>query len=251
MTPVLKAVVVGALLLAAAASATAQDKRSFAVISELARDVSVVTAQPGSIAQAGPNPVARLAIPEGTLDKVVLLTAKTAIANAEAGAPVWLVAPLDTDLFGPEQSLSEGATAKLPADLAAAMASRGSTHLLLVTRFRGEARLPLRGVQMGTGTLEGLGFYIDRYTPLPAVDGGADVPGFLAPYLYARAVLIDARSGRVLRTRRIGEGKIIANVRSTPPADPWNLLSPTDKVQRLSDLIVDDLGALMPVLLAP
>lgn len=249
LTPLLQRVA-GLLLLAAAAAVPAQTlKRSYVVLSELAQNVSVVTVQDPAVTGGGPTAPARLAIPEGTLDKVVLLIAKQAIAKADPEAPVWLVAPLDTDLFGPQQNLGERATVKLPADLADEMQKRGSTHLLFITRFRGEARLPLRGVQHGRGTLEGMGFYVDRFTTLPPGDAGPESPGFLAPFIYARAVLIDARTGLVLRTRRVGEGKVIANPQSTPPGDPWNLLSPTEKVGVLNDLIVDELGGLLPTML--
>ena len=50
--------------------------------------------------------------------------------------------------------------------------SQGFTHLLLLTRHRGEGRIRTADGTIGIGRLEGLGFYVDRETRMPGERGG-------------------------------------------------------------------------------
>jgi len=104
--------------------------------------------------------------------------------------------------------------------------------------------------RFGTGTLEGLGFYIDRLSQVKNVDTLTTTTGIIAPYLYMRASLIDAKSGKVIAMRRVTEGEIIAAARPEQGGDPWNVMSPTDKVRYLSELVQREIGKAVPDLLA-
>lgn len=247
---ILKALAGLACVAIGALAAAQPAPRSFAVYSEVAREINVVTFQESTGSRLSANLVSRVPIPQAALDNVVLLTARQALEQSDRGGRNWLIAPLDSDMFDPLQMPPEGATLKLPDDLAAEMKRRGLSHLLLFTRFRGDANLKSRNATLGSGPLEGLGFYIDRVTPLTRADTREDGAGFLAPFIYVRVTLVDGANGRVLRTRRVGEGHVIANVPGAGGGDPWDVMTPTEKVQRLTDMITREIGALLPEVLA-
>ena len=238
--------------LAAVVGVSAQPApRSFAVYSEVAREIGVVTFQESTGSRLDTNLVTRIPIPKAALDQTVQVLARQEVGRTDPGGKTWLIAPLDSDLFDARGAYLEGSTVTLPDDLKAAMKERGLSHLLLFTRYRTDAALKAVNGMVGTGQLEGLGFYIDRVTPMKSKDTGADVTGFLAPYLYVRVTLIDGASGRVLKSRRIAEGHVVANAGPQGGvADPWAVMTPVEKVQRLSDMIMVEIGKVLPEVLA-
>lgn len=240
------------LAAAAAAPGSAQPApRSFAVYSEVAREINVVTFQESTGSRFDTNLVTRIPIPKSALDQTVQVLARQEMGKTDPGGKTWLIAPLESDLFDARGNFAEGNTITLPDDLKAAMRERGLSHLLLFTRYRADAALKAVNGMVGTGQLEGLGFYIDRQSPMKVKDSLVDAVGFLAPYLYVRATLIDGASGRVLKTRRIAEGHVIANARPQGvAADPWEVMTPVEKVQRLSDMIMVEIGKVLPEVLA-
>jgi hypothetical protein len=244
---------VGLASLTSAGVASAQGApRSFAVYSEVAREISVVTFQEATGSRLDTNLVTRIPIPKAALDQTVQVLARQEVGKTDPGGKSWLIAPLDSDLFDARGAYVEGSTVTLPADLKAAMKERGLSHLLLFTRYRSDAALKAVNGMVGTGQLEGLGFYIDRQSPIKVKDSRMEGVGFLAPYLYVRVTLIDGATGRVLRSRRVVEGHVIANARPQgTAADPWEVMTPVEKVQRLSDMIMVEIGKVLPEVLAP
>lgn len=239
--------------LASATTAQAQDKppRAFAVVSEMAREISVVTFQESTGSRLGANMRSRIAIPEGTLDKAALFAARSTLQRAAPGAAVWLMAPLDSDLFGTRQSAAEGELLALPADLAAEMKARGTTHLLLMQRFRGEAQLQAMREFIGTGQLDGVGLYVDRTSKMTDGDSGAELGrGYIAPYLYLRLSIVDPASGRVLRTQVVKDSRVIASVDGAAGVHPWDFYSPAQKVQMIHDGMVGAIERVVPELVA-
>lgn len=246
---------VGLLLAAAAGGVAAQPAqaapRSFAVLSEFAREINVVTFQESTGSRLSNNLRSGIPIGNGALEKVALVTTRAAIAKAEPGAGTWLVAPLDSDLFTPTQVFTEGSTVKLPDDLSAEMKNRGNTHLLLLTRLRAEAQLKAVRSREGTGQLEGMGFFLDRITETKNFDTGQLTTGYLAPYMHVRVTLIEAATGRVVAMQRIVQSVVYVNTRSdVRSTDPWAAMQPDEKVRYLATMIERELATAVPALLA-
>lgn len=223
---------------------------SYAVISEFAREVRVTVFQDAIGSRLDTNPESRLPMPDGVLDKVALLEAKATLGRVAPVSPVWLISPLDADLLDARGDWAEGSAVKLPPDLADALKQRGSTHLIAFTRHRAEANLRAANDRLGSGRLEGIGFYVDRVTAMKNSDTLTQSTGFIAPYLYMRATLVDVRSGKVLRSRTIAEGQVLARDRPDQAGDIWNVMSPKEKVERLSNLIKEQVGAAVAELVA-
>src|SRR5437868_15062203 len=109
--------------------------------------------------------------------------------------------------------------------------------MVLVTKHRADTSLRLRDGLIGDGKLTGAGFYVDPTYETVRVETGVTSQGIFAPYAYLKLSLIDAAT---LQTR---QRAITASQVYTPgPSNklPWNLLSATQKVEALREVINDD-----------
>jgi hypothetical protein len=247
---------IGLLLAACAAllvpSAQAQTPaRSYAVISEMAREVSVVIQQDSTGSRLNNNSRQRIPVPEGALEKVALVAGEKALKKATPDAKVCLLAPADTDFFTSMQTVGEGSQVKIPDDLAAAFRERGSSHLLLFSRWRGDANLQLRDNSDGAGKLDGLGYYIDRSTRTRDTKTGLVGDGYLAPFAYFRISLIDVANGKVVGTREVqATTTISAGVARGGSTHPWDALTPSEKMTQLRDMLINEIDTTVPKLAA-
>jgi hypothetical protein len=228
----------------------AQTAPSFAVISEVAREVSVITFQESTGSRLGANLRSRIDIPEGALDKVALIAAKNGLAKESPGAAVWLLAPMPADLFDAAQNPAPGDVVKFPADLADAFKERGTTHLLLFQRFRGEATLKAARETMGSGRVDGLGFFVDSQTPLVIEGTSKMTKGYVAPYFFMRSSLIDAKTGKVLGTKVSTESRVLVSQQTMSGTRAWDMFTPQRKVEMLRDGLIAEIDAALPALLS-
>jgi hypothetical protein len=232
------------------AGVPAQGAPSFAVISEVAREVSVVTFQESTGSRLGANMRSRIDIPDGALDKVALVAAKKGLEKAAPGAAVWLLAPLPADLFDATQNPAVGDVVKFPADLAQAFQERGTTHLLLFQRFRGEANLKAARETLGSGRVDGLGFFVDSSTPLVIEGTSKLTKGYVAPYVFMRSSLIDAKTGKVLATQVAAEGRVLVEPATMAGTRAWDMFTPQRKIEMLRDGLIGEIEAALPRLMA-
>lgn len=241
----------GAALLACSLSATAQIPlpRAFAVVSEVARQVSVVSFQEATGSRLNNNIRQRIDVPDGALDKVFLLSAQKALKQGTAAGDIWLLAPADSDFFGFVQ-VSPGDSLKIPDDLLAALRERKSTHLLLFTRHRAEADLRFLDSSEGTGILEGLGYYVDHHMRVRNVASGRIEKGYLASFTHFRATLVEVATQKVVGSSA-STANLITSVASleSGSSHPWATLTPAQKMAQLRDLIEREVGRMVPELI--
>ncbi len=242
-----------AVLLSALSSASwAQAApRSYAVVSEVARQVSVVSYQPSVGKMGNNNRVQKIDVPDGALDKVFLLAAQKPLKAAPGVADVWLLAPAESDFFGLTM-ISDGGRLAIPADLKAALQERKSTHLLLFSRYRADADIRFDNMTESTGPLEGLGYYIDMEMPVRQVNKKEQVYGYLAAYTHFRATLIDVASERVVKSLVTRATRInTAAGNDAKEQHPWQALSAGEKMAQLRDLTQREVARMVPELLQP
>lgn len=241
-----------AALLAICFNAAAQVPlpRAFAVLSEVAREVSVVSFQESTGSRLGNNLRQRIAVPDGALDKVFLLGAQKTLKQGAAAGDIWLLAPADTDFFGFVQ-VSQGSDLKIPDDLLAALRERRSTHLLLFTRHRAEADLRFANRSDGTGTLEGMGYYVDHQTLVTNLDTGETVRGYLAAFTHFRATLIDVATQKVVASSATRANLITPVAGSNSSSThPWATLTAAQKMSQLRVLVEAEVGRMVTELIA-
>ena len=225
------------LLLLALASTTAFGARQFAVLSLIGDRLLVVQYYPNEGFRNDNNLSASVHLDDNSLDKTALLAADATLQKIEPGVkPVLLVAK-DTALYETQAELArtgKGAKELMPA-LGPMLRGSGATHLVLITKLKHEARVQqIKDTVLGSGMLEGLGFYVDTGRTMPNAPQGQLAPGVLGPFAYFRLELIDIASGQVLREEKVVASRTFTNPES---GNAWSALSNKDKILALQDII--------------
>lgn len=177
--------------------------------------------------------------------QVAIDGARRALPAAAAVQPV--------DLAGTSSDLARGWTAggrfAPPEALKDQWQQAGLSHLLLITRWRGATALKTLNTRVGSGHLEGLGFYVDKHQKMRRHDTGETGEGFLAPFAYLQLQLINLATGEVEKTEQVTSTSTLSAARNRSGTDAWAALDPAQKVQVLQQLIRTGVGQAVPRLL--
>ncbi len=157
------------------------------------------------------------------------------------------------DLAGAGSALArgwtEGGRFAPPPALQAQWQQAGLSHLLLITRWRGPTALKTTSARVGSGHLEGLGFYLDQHQKTRRQDTGQTGEGFLAPYAYLQLQLIDLASGEIEKTEQVSSSSTLSAARNATGTDAWTALEPAQKVRVLLQVVRSGVGQAVPRLL--
>ena len=150
-----------------------------------------------------------------------------------------------------QRAVADGATrAELPDWIVKTIQSANLSHLLLITRHRGEASFPLlNGFSIGRGKVEGIGYCVDNSTEIKNFSTGKASTGFLGAFVMLRLQLMDAQSGQILGSQDVRVGEIHAGRNDTETANIWNALSPREKVDVLRRLVEQNVARVLPAVL--
>jgi hypothetical protein len=229
------------LLAAAHTGAAAATPHHYGVISALGNKISLVEHRSTTGTSIERNDTQSIPVPGGVFDRAAMLLAKNALRSDDAANQVELYEISDPALFENQRALLDGGHAVLPADMLEALRQDGATHLVLITKQRAEAKLRAGPDTLGSGYLEGLGFYIDHSVLMQRVTTGESDRGFLAPYLYARVLLIDLSSLAVVREVRITANFPYGAASNPNAGNTWLALTPAEKVQALNELLEEQI----------
>jgi hypothetical protein len=117
-----------------------------------------------------------------------------------------------------------------------------ASRLMIVQPVRAAALLKLDNGTVGSGYLEGIGFYIDTVFRVKRSDTGEIGTGFLAPFAYFEVVLVDTANWEVVSQRRVLASIVRSSARGKGGGfDPWQALDPRQKVAILRGLIRSEL----------
>jgi hypothetical protein len=242
----------GAAALVAAFSGTparAQAARRYAVLSLIGDELVVVYVglQTGTLLD--PNRHRTVADPAGTMDRYALAAAGRAL-EADGKASATLLALPPSTLHAQAERWVDDKTVSLPDQLIDAVAQSQASHLVLLTKHRADASIPLLDTRKGTGKLRGLGYYVDTHSRVRMANSGATETGMLATYAYVTLTLADARTGTVLSQRHCTAAQPFPLAASKTALDPWDVLKPEEKVARLRSLLQRELAREIPLLTA-
>jgi hypothetical protein len=182
------------------------------------------------------------------LEKTSLVAADEAIRKADPAAkPVLLFAQDGRIYTAQEKVLDEGGNSLHMLDyMRGLLMGQDVTHLILVTKVRQPARLQLDRAQVGSGVLEGLGFYVDRSLPIKDTSTGKTGLGFIAPFAYFKVTLVDLAKSTVVKEERV-TGSTSAGVgQFSDTFNPWTNLPAERKVQLLQGLIRAEMARVIP-----
>jgi len=185
-------------------------------------------------------------------DQAALRAASEALKRLQPRAQVHMYRSTSPLTLAEQRTVAEGVRrAELPAWIVAAIQDKRLSHVLLITGGRGEANFPVReGYSLGRGTVEGIGFYLDKTTEVRNPDTGLGSVGFLGPYVQIRLQLMEVESAEVVAQQDIRASRLAAGRRDEDATNVWNALSPTEKVDTLREMIFANMERVLPQLLA-
>ena len=238
-------IALGALVLAVGAHAAP----SYAVLSLVGDKLDVVTYQLATGSKLDANSHDQLTMPQDEFDMAALRAISRTLKAKVPGAQVALLAASRPEDFVDEEHAFSAGRVTLPAEIDAAVHREGAASLLLVTKHRGDARMQVREGRIGSGRVEGLGFYLDGTTELENRDTRKRALGFIAPFVYVYVALIDVATGTVTRRETITAGRAVGVFHNAAGVNAWDALSAAEKVSLLTEMLTKELEAAVPALL--
>lgn len=238
------------VLLALPLGALAQP-RQYAILSLVGDELVVVQREMSTGSRIDRNVQVRVPLGDASLDRAMLLAVDEAVRRADPSARPILLASRDPKFYAAAaRSLDGGGTAAVFEAVRPIVANAKATHLILITKHRHRAMLRLRDGHVGSGFLEGLGFYIDHGE---ATRGGATLNdserGFISPYTYFKVAVIDLASGRIAAEQYV-VGSNAHTVASGSIGNAWDSLSAQEKDAQITRLIREEAARIVPQVLA-
>lgn len=236
-----RAAVVALASLSGAPAAWAQ-ARPLAALSLAGDKIEIVFAQQGVGSNVDRNDRHRFDVAQGTLDRLVLLAVDAAVRRQRADAALTMLSLGASPLYDQPDRLFDGRQVALPGRVVDAIEASKASHLIIVTKLRDRVLLPLADGAVGTGTVRGLGFYIDNVIRLRMRDSGNTADGVLAPFVYVRMTLVDVQRGEVVREELVREMESHATAENPKAMRPWDVMTHEEKINRLQWLIQRAVG---------
>ncbi|MBC8023811.1 MAG: hypothetical protein H7Y14_11865 [Burkholderiales bacterium] len=124
----------------------------------------------------------------------------------------------------------------------------GATHLVLFTKARREARMQLDNIALGTGTVEGVGFYVDPVTEVLVRERQQNATGFVAAFAYFDVALVDLGKGAIVAEQRVVASRTMAAPNSVA-TEVWSGISGAEKLRMLQGILRQEVARTLPALL--
>jgi hypothetical protein len=233
-------------------TAAAETNRSYAVLSLIGDKLEVVTAVPTIGSNRDTNQRKEVALNDPAFDIQALKSADEAIAKFDPQAKVTLMRSNGNRLFDLQEKIlvADKDGKELLGEVLALAKNSQVKQVILIAKHRAEANLKMNDGHIGRGLLKGLGLYVDNYYEM-VIRGEAEIGvGFLAPYCYIKAFLIDAETGAVLRSESYGEGTVRSVLLAKDSLDPMDALTPKQKFEMLEKMVQQNVSKLVATLLA-
>jgi hypothetical protein len=231
-------------------SALGADGRRYVVVAFIGDRLEFVYAVMGTGSMLNRNQRQIIPDAKGSFDQIALKALGLAIEKTEPKAAVSLVQVPPSVFHEQPEKLFDGQSVALPDGVINAIDQFRATHVILLTKERSDARLPIADGYLGVGSLRGLGYYLDGAQPLKSKTTGDEDIGFIASYAHMRLTLADARTGTILKQRSVTAARVYSVVGSQKALNPWDVLSTEQKVERLQNLIEKSMSTEVPQLIA-
>jgi len=239
------------LLAAIAALSVHAESRRYAILSLVGDRILVVEREMSTGSRLDRNLRRFVDVPDHALDRSMLLAVDDAIRRKDPGAQTILLTPKDPALYAAAARELDGSgnTQRIYEAAKPTLTGTNATHLVLVTKQRHQARLQLRDGMVGSGYLEGLGFYVDYGTLARSTDTNEAERGFIAPFTYVNIALIDVATGKVVSEERV-YGSLPYSSPNINIGNAWDALTPQEKAERLAQVMRAEADRVVPHLIA-
>jgi hypothetical protein len=212
--------------------------RTYAVMSLIGDKISVVGHRATVGSSIDRNRQGAMTVQGHALDDMAVLAASDAISRFDPPASIVMLASNDPTLYELQDELFEPqqrSRALLASAIRDPIQGQHATHLILIRKHRGDAAMRMQVQYVGSGKLEGVGFYVDPTLPTRNLETNEIGSGFLAPFAYIKVTLVDANSMAVIREQTVEESATMLTGKSL---NPLNALTPAQKTAALRSLIV-------------
>jgi predicted Fe-S protein YdhL (DUF1289 family) len=191
-----------------------------------------------------------LDVPNIGFDNIAIRASRAALIKAAPQVKVELYKATTPMSLEAQRGIAEGAASgELPSWIVQTIQQKKLSHVLLVTRTRGPVDVRTGdGVSIGRGTVQGVGFYVDMLYTIKNTENGVLSTGLLAPYVQVRLTLMDTDTAAA-SSYDVRDSYALGSKVERAEADPWSLLSPTEKVEVLRTLLEDGMVRGMDALL--
>jgi hypothetical protein len=212
---------------------------TFAVLSLVGDEFGVVFQRDQTGTSLNPNVRRSYPVATAMLDDVAVSTAEEALKRLKPVSPVLRFSIRDPRLFAlQDQLLVDSAESRaMRAALVKLLRDNQATRLVLVTKWRDDARFKLYDRTTGTGKISGLGFYVDQLLQLQKIESGEQTEGFLGPYAYLSVTVLDAASMTPIRSVPARESEMRLPVDAKGAVRAWDALTPEGKVDALERVL--------------
>jgi hypothetical protein len=185
----------------------------------------------------------------GEFDRFTLGAAAQAIAAVDPAIGTALIGMGRSALHERPEQMFDGKQVALPGAVVDELVRVQAPYLLLITKYRADAKLSFVNARTGVGSVRGLGFYLDEHTRVRLTEGGADGDGLLAPFAYFRLSLVDVQTGLLVREQSVSLMDVLPMAGRVGVTEPWNVLDAKQKVAYIERLIKQGLQENMRPLL--
>ncbi|MEO8567077.1 MAG: hypothetical protein ABI541_11895 [Betaproteobacteria bacterium] len=212
--------------------------RTYAVISLIGDKINVVGHRATVGSTMDRNRQGAMAVQGRALDDTAVLAASDAISRFDPRASIVMLASNDPTLYELQDELFEPqqrSRALLTSAIRDPIQGQHATHLILIRKHRGDAAMRMQVQYVGSGKVEGVGFYVDPTLPTRNLETNELGTGFLATFAYIKVALVDATTMTVIREQTVEESATMLTGKSLNPLDA---LTPAQKTAALRSMIV-------------
>ena len=108
--------------------------------------------------------------------------------------------------------------------------------------------MQLSDTALGTGTVEGVGFYVDPFTEVILRDKQQNATGFVAAFAYFDVALVDLAQGTIVGEKRVAGSRTMAAPNSVA-TEVWSGISGAEKMRMLQGIIQQEVARNVPALI--
>ena len=212
---------------------------TFALLSLVGDQFMVVTRREEIGSRLDQNIRRNYPVDVATFDDIALSEAEAVLKRLKPVSPVLRFSIRDSRLFELQDALLADSSQSrgVRAELLKLLREHQVTRLVLITKWRDEARFKVVEGTMGVGKITGLGFYVDPVTRMLQTASGEETFGFLGPYAYLSVTVVDAATLNPLRSVQARESEMNLPVHATGALRAWDALTPAAKVEALERVL--------------
>lgn len=242
-----------AILLFACEAAFAADARTFAIVSLIGDQFTIVQRESATGSNIRRNQRKAVRFDNAVIDREAIVAADEALqkARGNSGALAALVVMRDASVLAAQERMLEvGADLRelIPA-VRAGLADKHPSHVILIAKYRADARIPVKDGSVGDGRIDGVGFYLDPTYHGDVTYGRPDFRGFIAPFAYFQVALIDMERREILG-KEVATAAFMRTNEHAESLTPWDLMSAAEKMEALEDMVARETARMIAAVLA-